>query len=133
VAKSISRTPSRHTLDETSGRLRRRSASKQPYKVVAVGLYDDQARSLDWAASHLQAAGLNQANRSFLVQALVRRFQQDTAGMTPEEVLTLFVDHYLRRSLAHAPARSADTPTGASSKPSAQRPRAHAASRRTVR
>lgn len=129
MAKAKRRAQPRHKLDEASGRLRR-SVVRPPYKVVAVGLYDDQARSLDTAASDLQAAGLNQANRSFLVQALVRKFQHDTAGKTPEELLTLFVDNYLRQPLALAPARSEahdreSMPATATKQRSSTRPRRH--------
>lgn len=92
-------------LDPATRRFQRPVRAKSPYKVIAVGLYDDQARSLDRAALSLQQAGNLKANRSFVVQALVRRLQQEIEGMGPDEILTVFLETYLRRPLAPAPAR----------------------------
>lgn len=76
------------------------------YRVVTVGLYDDQVRTLDQTALVLQQAGLSQANRSFLVQALVRAFAQEVDGKGADEILQLVFDRYLRRPLARAESRA---------------------------
>lgn len=109
---------SKHSLNERTGKLERRSAIKPSYRVIAVGLYADQAKSLDHAAQLLQEAGLDQANRSFVVQALVRRLQHDIEGMGAHEILSLFVEKYLRRPLAHARPREPVTARLASDEPS---------------
>lgn len=76
------------------------------YRVVTVGLYDDQVRMLDQTALVLQQAGLSQANRSFLVQALVRAFTQEIEGKGAEEILQFVFEQYLRRPLARAESRT---------------------------
>jgi hypothetical protein len=73
--------------------------------VIAVGVYDDQAASLDRATQGLQQAGYFKATRSFVVQVLVRRLQHDIEGLGPEEILHVFVEKYLRKPLASAPSR----------------------------
>ena len=97
--------PSQRKLDPATRRLQRRVREKPPYKVIAIGIYDDLAQSLDRTASGLQQAGYFKANRSFVVQVLVRRLQQDIEGKGPDEILNLFIEKYLRRPLAAAPSR----------------------------
>jgi len=94
----------RPKIDPTTHRLQK-PRHERPYKVIAIGIYDDQARSLDRAASGLQQAGYFKGNRSFVIQALVRRLQQEIEGKSADEILTLFVENYLRRPLASAPSR----------------------------
>src|SRR5882724_5949915 len=105
---TVNRT-SRHALNPTTSRLSSRSP-KGPYKVVAVGLYEDQANALDLAADVLQRAGFNQASRSFLVQALVRRLKNEIEGLPAEEIATLLLDRYIRRPLAPAMPRPSSPP-----------------------
>ena len=95
----------RHSLNPTTSRLSSRSP-KGPYKVVAVGLYEDQANALDLAADVLQRAGFNQASRSFLVQALVRRLKSEIEDLPAEQIADLLVDRYIRRPLAPAMPRA---------------------------
>ena len=99
----------RRTLDPATLRLGRRPR-KGPYKVVAIGLYEDQADALDLAAEVLQRAGLNQASRSFLVQSLVRRLKAEMEGLGPEEMAGLLLERYVRRPLAPAPSRASVVP-----------------------
>jgi hypothetical protein len=80
-------------------RLQRRARQTPPYKVIAVGVYDDQAASLDRTATALQQAGFK-ANRSFVVQALVRRLQQEIEGLTADQLLQMFIERYVRRPLS---------------------------------
>ena len=87
-------------------RFERPTRQTPPYKVIAVGVYDDQAQSLDRTAAELQRAGYVKANRSFIVQALVRRLQQEVEGLTSEQVLQMFFDSYLKRPLSSAASRN---------------------------
>lgn len=97
----------RRKVDPKSRRFHRQSRTKPPYRVIAVGVYDDQAVSLDRAAEHLQRAGLK-ANRSFVVQALVRRLQQEIEGLSSDAVVDLFIARYSRRPLAPVARRTED-------------------------
>ena len=92
----------RHKLDRATKRLER---VDNQYKVVAVGLYKDLAESLDRATTQLQEAGYLKANRSFVVQALVRKLQRDIKGLDSHAILDYFLETHLRRPLAEAPAR----------------------------
>jgi hypothetical protein len=78
-------------------RLQRQVREAAPYKVIAVGIYDDQAALLDRTAAELQEAGYLKANRSFVVQALVRRLGQEIEGLNSDQLLQLFFDSYLKR------------------------------------
>ncbi len=78
---------------------------ESPYKIIAVGFYEEQINTLDDAAVALQRAGYIKANRSGVLQMIVRRLQYDIRGMRPHEVLDFFFANYLRRPLAIAPAR----------------------------
>lgn len=96
-----------------------------PYKVIAVGVYDDQATSLDRTAAGLQQAGHLKANRSFVIQALVRRLQREIEGLTSEQLLQMFFDNYLKRPLSKAPSREkSDRVEQSSTQSSARRRRA---------
>src|SRR5438445_9498375 len=86
-------------------RLQRQTRQTPPYKVIAVGVYDDQADSLDRTAAQLQEAGYVKANRSFVVQALVRRLQQEVEGLSSEQLLEMFFESYLKRPLSGAHSR----------------------------
>src|SRR5437867_3280250 len=86
-------------------RLQRRTRETPPYKVIAVGLYDDQADVLDRATTELQQAGHLKANRSFVVQALVRRLQHEIDGLNSHELLQMFFDSYLKKPPAKAKSR----------------------------
>src|SRR5437879_2004317 len=79
------------------------------YRIIAVGLYDDQANSLDLAAQKLQEAGFLKANRSFVIQALVRRLQRDIEGMNADAILDYFLERHLRRSPVKATSRRSTT------------------------
>jgi hypothetical protein len=92
----------RHKLDPRTKRLER---TDNQYKVVAVGLYKDLADSLDRAAIKLQEAGYLKANRSFVVQALVRKLQREIKDLDSDAILDYFLRTHLRRPLAEAPAR----------------------------
>lgn len=110
-------------------RLQRRIRLVPPYKVIAVGVYDDQATSLDRTAAGLQQAGHLKANRSFVVQALVRRLQREIEGLTSEQLLQMFFDNYLKRPLSKAPAREkSDRVEESSSRSTARRRRPHSSS-----
>ena len=80
-------------------RLQRQARQTPPYKVIAVGVYDDQAASLDRTATELQQAGFK-ANRSSVVQALVRRLQQEIDGLNADELLQMFIESYVKRPLS---------------------------------
>src|SRR5438094_4875397 len=100
MANSRDRQESRgRSFSGSTKRLHRRTRLTPPYRVIAVGVYDDQAMSLDRTAAELQQAGHLKANRSFVVQALVRRLQQETEGLTAEQLLQMFIDSYLKRPL----------------------------------
>jgi hypothetical protein len=73
--------------------------------------------AIDFQEQHLKA------NRSFIVQALVRRLQQETEGLSSDQLLQMFFDSYLKRPLAKAPAlEHPDLATAPSSKkPSVRR------------
>jgi hypothetical protein len=60
----------RHRLNASTQRLAR-VTERSPYKVIAVGLYEDQVEYLDTLATTLQQAGWAQANRSSLLQIFV--------------------------------------------------------------
>jgi hypothetical protein len=80
--------------------------------------------SLDRTAAELQHAGHLKANRSFVVQALVRRLQQETEGLTSDQLLQMFFDSYLKRPLSKATSRETpDVATAPSSKKSSIRRR----------
>jgi len=79
---------------------------------------------LDRTAAELQDAGHLKANRSFVIQALVRRLQQETEGLTSDQLLQMFFDSYLKRPLSKAPPRNnPDLVTAPSSKKSSVRQR----------
>jgi hypothetical protein len=94
-------------------RLQRRTRQTPPYKVIAVGIYDDQAASLDQTATKLQQAGYLKANRSFVVQALVRKLQEETEGLNSDELFQMFFESYLRRPLSKSLHREQKQPDGA--------------------
>lgn len=96
-------------FDPVTRRFQRPARQKPPYKVIAVGVYDDQAEFLDRAADELQQSGLK-ANRSFVVQTLIRRLQQEMEGLPPEAILNVFIEKYLRRPLASASSREPKGP-----------------------
>jgi hypothetical protein len=107
----------RRSFSGSTKRLQRQTRSAPPYRVIAVGVYDDQAVSLDRTAAELQHAGYLKANRSFVVQALVRRLQQETEGLSSDQLLQMFFESYLKRPLAKAPSReNPDLATAPSSK-----------------
>jgi len=78
--------------------------------VIAVGIYDDQAASLDHTAAKIQQAGYLKANRSFVVQALVRRLQQEVEGLSSDELFQMFFEKYLKRPLAKSSQREQPQP-----------------------
>ena len=86
----------RHTLNERN-RLQSRAIEKPSYRVIAIGLYEDQACSLDDVTRRLQEAGFTQASRSFIVQTLIRRLQDEIQGQrSPQEILELFLRSFRR-------------------------------------
>ena len=102
-------------FDPKTRRLRREPKNKNAYRIVAIGLYGDQAASVDAAAGKLQEAGYLKANRSLIFQALVRRLQQDTEGMSAEQIFDYFLQQHMRRPLSSAVPRDlAESPRLAS-------------------
>jgi len=99
-----SNTGRRRKFSPGTRHLQRPARQRPPYKIIAVGVYDDQAQSLDRTAETLQRAGLK-ANRSFVVQALTRRLQKEIEGLSSEQLLEMFFDSYLRRPLTSASSR----------------------------
>lgn len=91
-------------------RLQRRIRQTPPYKVIAVGLYNDQAASLDHTAAELQRAGYVKANRSFVVQALIRKLQLEIEGLSSDQLLQMFFDEYVKRPLSKSSQREQPRP-----------------------
>jgi hypothetical protein len=89
-------------------RLQRRPRQSVPYKVITVGVYDDQVVTLDRVTALLQDAGLPGATRSFVVQLLVRKLQQEIDDLNTEQALQRFVDNYFKRPLSMALSREAE-------------------------
>ena len=106
ATRTTSKKTSRQQFAPGTRRLQRPTRQVPPYKVIAVGVYDDQAASLDRTAAELQQAGYLKANRSFLIQVLVRRLQQETEGLTSEQLLEMFIENYLKRPLSKVAART---------------------------
>lgn len=104
----------RPKLDPVTRRLQRPARQKSAYKIIAVGIYDDLAEALDRAAEGLRLVGFK-ANRSFVVQALVRHLQHEMEGLPPEAILSFFIEKYMRRPLAPASSREVSKPEGAAS------------------
>lgn len=105
MANPSDRTKKRREFAPGTRQLQRPTRRTPTYKVIAVGVYDDQAQSLDRAATDLQHAGYLKANRSFVVQALVRRLQNEIEGLTSDQLLEMFFETYVKRPLSSAPPR----------------------------
>jgi hypothetical protein len=71
------------------------------YRVVAVSLYSDEAAAIDRIARALQEAGFPKASRSFVVQAAIRRLEEELQGKCGPDLARYFLDR-LRRPLARA-------------------------------
>src|SRR2546422_11776116 len=87
-------------------KIRAHRLPRRPYKTVAIGLYEDQARSIDNAIRELQEAGYVKANRSLVFQTLARRFLQDTEGMDSQQILDYFLKTPVKRPLSRLAARN---------------------------
>jgi|SRR5215467_8492033 len=92
----------KHRLNPSSQRLER---TPTDYKIVGIGLYRNDATALTNAAAVLRRAGLSNANRSFIVQALVRRLEEEIRTLSVDEALSMFRERYSRRPLASAASR----------------------------
>lgn len=91
-----------HRLNATTSRLERPATSKRRYKVIAVGLYEDQVLQLDDLAARLRAGGFAQANRSSVLQMILHQLQQKEIELPG--LLALFASD-VRRPLAVSPPR----------------------------
>lgn len=103
-------------------KIKARRVPRRPYKIVGIGLYEDQARSIDHAIQELQDAGYPKANRSLVFQMLVQRFLQETEGMTPREILDYFLRAPIKRPLSRATARE-EEPTASRERTRVRPPR----------
>jgi hypothetical protein len=72
------------------------------YRVVSVSLYSDQATLVDETVEALLSAGLVKANRSLVIQTAIQRLRQELEGKKPAEIVGYFLQHQVRRPLAHA-------------------------------
>ena len=91
--------------------LQRRPRKRSTYRAIAVGVYGDQADSLVRTAAALEQIGLK-ANRSFVIQALIRKLQADTEGLAPEQIVSLFMEQYLRKPPRLASSRTSEALPG---------------------
>src|SRR5262245_49928309 len=67
------------------------------YRVVAVSLYEREAREADRLADVLKRVGWPKANRSLIVREAILLLEQDVAGKDDEAVFRYFVERYARR------------------------------------
>ena len=105
------RLPTGHVVDSRTSRLQGPASSRGGYKIIAVGLYDDLADALDRTARALQEMGLK-ANRSFIIQTLVRNLRDATIGLDDAAISNIFIGRYLRRPLAAAAPRTVRQASG---------------------
>jgi hypothetical protein len=91
--------------DRVKEKVALRRTPRRPYKIVAIGLYEDQARSIDQTIQELQGAGYIKANRSLVFQTLVERFLKETDGLNQQQTLDYFLRAHIKRPLARAGSR----------------------------
>jgi hypothetical protein len=72
------------------------------YRVVSVSLYTDQAVLVDETVEALLNAGFMKANRSLVVQTALQRLREELQGKNPAQIVAHFLQHQVRRPLAHA-------------------------------
>lgn len=87
----------RHRMNTTTHRWTRET-KPGPYKVIAVGLYEDQVDYLDETLASLRRAGWAQLNRSSLLQMFVNSARNGEIAL---------LDGTLRLPPAAAPSRTA--------------------------
>jgi len=91
-----------HHFNSVNQRLER---TQSDYKIIGIGLYGGDAAALTKAAAVLKRAGVPNANRSFIVQVLVRRLDEEIRTLSEDEALSIFRERYPRRPLALAASR----------------------------
>jgi hypothetical protein len=77
------------------------------YRVIAISLYEDQARSVDRTLQKLAEAGYPKASRSLVIQAAIQRLEEEVQGKLGSDLIRYFLEHQLKRPLSSARARSA--------------------------
>jgi hypothetical protein len=68
------------------------------YRVIAVSLYDEEARAADRITEILRQAGWPKANRSLVIREALLRLEDELSEKSPEEIFRYFVDRYARRA-----------------------------------
>lgn len=74
------------------------NSKRKPYRVVAVSLYDEEAREADRLTDILQRAGWHRASRSLVIREAVARLREELTGKSAEEVFRYFMNRYARRA-----------------------------------
>jgi len=79
------------------------------YRLLAVGLYDQEVAIADRLVEILRAAGWPRASRSLVIREALRHLNDDLLDKCSEDVLRYFVDQQTRRLRERVtPSQSAD-------------------------
>jgi hypothetical protein len=96
---------------------------RRTYRVVAVSLYEPQAREADRLTDILMRAGWPKANRSLIVREALMLLEEALAGKHEEAVFRYFVDRHARRVGPSAASPDASPQTDPDRTPERRAPR----------
>src|SRR5262245_55798057 len=72
--------------------------SPQPYRVIAVSLFDREASLADHITAALQNAGWPKANRSLVIREAILLLTEQLGTKSDDEVFRYFVNRYALRA-----------------------------------
>ena len=88
-----------HSRQPKVGRYARAALKpKRIYKAIGISLYDDELAWIEEVTHALQSSG-HRRNRSFALQALIRRSRKELEGKSKQEIVRYFMTRHGKKCL----------------------------------